>query len=177
LEALLARYGRQVYAMAYRMTGNDADAKDLSQEAFIRVWRSLDRLEPGAALDAWLHRVVTNLFIDMLRRRPKARIQSLDEPLATDEGAMARERADPETDVERIVLDRTMDRRVQEALLALREDLRMAIVLADVEGYAYEEIAEMMGVPIGTVKSRIHRARRALRDRLAPLRKESPGAP
>jgi RNA polymerase sigma-70 factor (ECF subfamily) len=168
----VARYSRHVYAIAYRMAGNEADAKDLAQEAFVRVWRALRRIDPGAALEGWFHRIVTNLYIDLLRRRPKVRVQSLDEPMSTGTGEMARERPDPAADVERAVLDSTMDRRVQDALMGLSEDLRMVAVLADVEGYAYEEIASMMGVPIGTVKSRLHRARRALRDRLAPIREE-----
>jgi len=176
-EALVARYAKHVYAVAYRMAGNEADARDLSQEAFVRVWKALRRIEPDAALEGWLYRIVTNLYIDLLRRRPRTRVQSLDEPIATREGQMAREQADPTADVERVVLDKMVDRRVQEALLGLREDLRMVVVLADVEGYPYEEIAEMMGVPIGTVKSRLHRARRALRDRLAPVRAEVGRAP
>jgi len=171
-EELVARYSRHVYAIAYRMAGNEADAKDLAQEAFIRVWRALRRIEPGAPLEGWLHRIVTNLYIDLLRRRPKVRLQSLDEPVATDSGEMPRERADLNVDVERTVLGAALDRRVQEALLELSADLRMVVVLADVEGYAYEEIASMMGVPIGTVKSRLHRARRTVRDRLAPIRGE-----
>lgn len=168
----MARYAKHVYAVAYRMAGNEADARDLSQEAFVRVWKALRRIEPDAALEGWLYRIVTNLYIDSLRRRPKTRVQSLDEPVATREGQMAREQPDPSADVEGVVLDKMVDRRVQAALLGLREDLRMVVVLADVEGYPYEEIAEMMGVPMGTVKSRLHRARRALRDRLAPVRAE-----
>lgn len=171
-EELVARYSRHVYAIAYRVAGNEADAKDLAQEAFIRVWRALRRIEPGAPLEGWLHRIVTNLYIDLLRRRPKVRLQSLDEPVATDSGEMPRERADLNVDVERTVLEAALDRRVQEALLDLSADLRMVVVLADVEGYAYEEIASMMGVPIGTVKSRLHRARRTMRDRLSPIRGE-----
>jgi RNA polymerase sigma-70 factor (ECF subfamily) len=171
-EALVARYSKHVYAVAYRMAGNEADAKDLAQEAFVRVWKALRRIEPDAALEGWLYRIVTNLYIDLLRRRPKTRVQSLDEPIATNEGQMAREQPDPAADVERAALDKMVDRRLQDALLGLREDLRMVVVLADVEGYPYEEIAEMMGVPIGTIKSRLHRARRALRDRLAPMRAE-----
>lgn len=171
-EELVARYSRHVYAIAYRVAGNEAEAKDLAQEAFIRVWRALRRIEPGAPLEGWLHRIVTNLYIDLLRRRPKVRLQSLDEPVATDSGEMPRERADLNVDVERTVLGAALDRRVQEALLDLSADLRMVVVLADVEGYAYEEIASMMGVPIGTVKSRLHRARRTMRDRLAPIRGE-----
>ncbi|MGQ0549894.1 MAG: sigma-70 family RNA polymerase sigma factor [Armatimonadota bacterium] len=174
-EALVAQYGRHVYAVAYRMAGNEADAKDLAQEAFVRVWRALRRIEPGATLEGWLYRIVSNLYIDLVRRRPKARVQSLDEPIATGEGEMARERPDTGVDVERTVVEATVDRRIQQALLALPADLRMVVVLADVEGYAYEEIATMLGVPLGTIKSRLHRARRALRDRLAPIRGELTG--
>lgn len=169
-EQLVAHYSRHVYSTAYRMAGNEADAKDLAQEAFIRVWRAWDRIDPAARLEGWLYRIVTNLFIDLLRRRRGPKIHSLDEPMATSSGELARERPDPSADIERTVLDATIDRRIQEALLALPPDLRMVVVLADVEGHAYEEIASMMGVPIGTVKSRLHRARRALRDRLAPIR-------
>jgi RNA polymerase sigma-70 factor (ECF subfamily) len=175
-EALVAQYSRHVYAVAYRMTGNEADAKDLSQEAFVRVWRALRRIDPGASLEGWLYRIVSNLHIDLVRRRPKVRVQSLDEPIATGEGEMARERPDPGVDIERAVVDATVDRRIQQALLGLPPDLRMVVVLADVEGYAYEEIATMLRVPLGTIKSRLHRARRALRDRLAPLRGELTGS-
>jgi RNA polymerase sigma-70 factor (ECF subfamily) len=169
-EKLVSRYSRHVYSIAYRMTGNEADARDLAQEAFIRVWRAFRRIDPEARLEGWLYRIVSNLHIDLLRRRKGPRIHSLDEPLAMASGELARERPDPTADIERTVLDATVDRRIQEALLALAPDLRMAVVLADIEGYAYEEIATMMGVPIGTVKSRLHRARRSLRDRLAPIR-------
>ncbi len=174
-EALVAQYGRHIYAVAYRMAGNEADAKDLAQEAFVRVWRALRRIDPGASLEGWLYRIVSNLYIDLVRRRPKARVQSLDEPIATGEGEMARERADPAVDVERTVVESTVDHRIQRALLELPTDLRMVVVLADIEGYAYEEIATMLGVPLGTIKSRLHRARRALRDRLAPIRGELTG--
>lgn len=152
------------------MTGSEADARDLSQEAFIRVWRAWRRIDPEAQLEGWLYRIVSNLHIDLLRRRRGRRVHSLDEPLTTSSGELVRERADPEADLERAVLDAQVDRRIQQALLGLSPDLRMVIVLADVEGYAYEEIATMMHVPIGTVKSRLHRARRALRDVLAPIR-------
>ena len=87
------------------------DAKDLAQEAFVRVWKALRRIEPDAALEGWLYRIVTNLYIDLLRRRPKTRVQSLDEPIATSEGQMAREQPDPAADVERAALDKMVDRR------------------------------------------------------------------
>lgn len=152
------------------MIGNEADARDLSQEAFIRVWRAFRRIDPNAQIEAWLYRIVSNLYIDLLRRRKGQKVHSLDEPLSTTSGELVRERPDPTVDIERTVLDATVDRRIQDALLALPPDLRMVAVLADVEGYGYEEIASMTQVPIGTVKSRLHRARRSLRGRLASIR-------
>lgn len=169
-EELVNRYARHVYSVAYRMSGNEADASDLAQEAFVRVWRAWHRIDPGARLEAWLYRIVANLYIDLLRRRRGPPVHSLDEPMTTTAGELARERPDPAADVEQAVLDATLDRRIQGALMALAPDLRMVVVLADVEGYSYEEIASIMRVPVGTVKSRLHRARRALRDRLAPVR-------
>ncbi len=159
-----------MYAIAYRVAGNEADAKDLAQEAFIRVWKAQERIDPDARLEGWLYRIVKNLYIDLLRRRRGPKVHSLDEPISTASGELARERLDPSVDIERTVLDAMVDRRIQDAVMDLTADLRMVVVLADVEGYAYEEIARMMDVPIGTVKSRLHRARRALRERLAAVR-------
>jgi RNA polymerase sigma-70 factor (ECF subfamily) len=156
--------------MAYRLAGNDADAQDLAQEAFIRVFRALRSIDPAAHLDSWLHRIVTNLFIDMLRRRPKARVESLDEPVAMRRGGeVAREIADERAHPEADVVDRQMDAEIQTALMALHPELRAVVVFSDIEGYAYEEIADMLRIPVGTVKSRLHRARRALQAKLAHL--------
>lgn len=169
-EALLERYGRRIYQLAYRMAGNDADAKDLTQEAFIRVYRAFARIDPQANLESWLYRIVTNLYIDMLRRRPKARIESLDAPLVTAKGdAVAREVPDESADPEGTVLNAQLDADIQRALGALSVDLRMVVVLSDVEGQSYEEISEALRIPVGTVKSRLHRARRLLQTRLRHL--------
>jgi RNA polymerase sigma-70 factor (ECF subfamily) len=169
-EALLERYGRRIYQLAYRMAGNDADAKDLTQEACIRVYRALRRIDPTANLESWLYRIVTNLYIDMLRRRPKVRIESLDAPLVTAKGdEVTREVADPVADPEETVLSAQLDADIQRALLALSSELRMVVVLSDVEGHSYEEISEMLRIPVGTVKSRLHRARRMLQERLHHL--------
>lgn len=169
-EALLERYGRRIYQLAYRMAGNEADAKDLAQEACIRVYRALRRIDPTANLESWLYRIVTNLYIDMLRRRPKARIESLDAPLVTAKGdEVTREVPDPVADPEETVLRGQLDADIQRALLGLSADLRMVVVLSDIEGHSYEEISEMLRIPVGTVKSRLHRARRILQDRLRHL--------
>lgn len=169
-EALVERYGRQIYNIAYRMAGNDADAKDLTQEAFIRVFRAFRRIDPQASLERWLYRIVSNLYIDMLRRRPKVRIESLDAPVITPKGGeISRDVPDARADPEAEVLDAQLDSDVQRALLGLSPDLRAVVALSDIEGYSYEEIGEMLRIPVGTVKSRLHRARRTLQDRLHHL--------
>lgn len=169
-EGLLERYGRRIYQIAYRMAGNEADAKDLTQEAFIRVYRAFSRIDPQAKLESWLYRIVTNLYIDMLRRRPKARIESLDAPLVTAKGdEVTREVPDESADPEETVLNAQLDADIQRALAALSVDLRMVVVLSDIEGRSYEEISETLRIPVGTVKSRLHRARRMLQSRLAHL--------
>lgn len=166
-ETFVERYGRQIYNIAYRMAGSDADAKDLTQEAFLRVFRAFRRIDPQASLESWLYRIVTNLYIDMLRRRPKVRVESLDVPLPTAKGGeVAREIPDDAPDPETVVLDAQMDAHIQRALMALGPDLRAVVVLSDIEGFSYEEIGDMLRIPVGTVKSRLHRARRALQDRL-----------
>ncbi len=165
-EAIVQRYARHVYNIAYRMTGNEADARDLSQEAFLRVYRALRRVEPGAPLESWLYRIVSNLYIDLLRKRPRQRVESLDAPLETPGGELAREVPDAAANPEAIFEREQFDSAIQRALGLLSEELRMVVVLSDVEGFSYEEIASMLRVPLGTVKSRLHRARQMLQQRL-----------
>lgn len=173
-EAIVRRYGRHVYNIAYRLSGNEADAKDLAQEAFLRVYRALHRVEPGVPLESWLYRIVTNLFIDQLRRRPKNRIESLDEPLLTPRGSeVERVVPDEASNPEEQLITPMLDGEIQQALNALAPDLRAVVVLVDIEGFSYEEVAQMLRVPTGTVKSRLHRARRFLRERLRPLYRPS----
>ncbi len=167
-DAIVQRYARHVYNIAYRMTGNQADARDLSQEAFVRVYRALRRIEPGAPLESWLYRIVNNLYIDLLRKRPRQRVESLDAPLETPRGELARELPDIAANPEAIFERERLDETIQRALGTLSEELRMVTVLSDVEGFSYEEIAAMLHVPLGTVKSRLHRARQVLQERLRP---------
>jgi RNA polymerase sigma-70 factor (ECF subfamily) len=167
-EGIVQRYARHVYNIAYRMTGNEADARDLSQEAFLRVYRALRRVEPGAPLESWLYRIVSNLYIDLLRRRPRQRVESLDAPIATPRGELVRELPDVAANPETIFEREQIDTVIQQALGTLSAELRMVVVLSDVEGFSYEEIATILHVPLGTVKSRLHRARQILQDRLRP---------
>jgi len=175
-EEIVRRYSRHVYNLAYRMAGNDADAKDLTQEAFLRVYRSLDKVQPDVPLEGWLYRIVTNLFIDSVRRRGRVRLASLDEPATTQRGGeVERHVSDSSGNPETLVVDPVLDGQIQSALAELSHELRVVVLLSDVEGFSYEEIAQILGVPVGTVKSRLHRARRFLRDRLAPLYRSGAG--
>jgi len=167
-EAIVQRYARHVYNIAYRMVGNEADARDLSQEAFLRVYRALRRVEPGAPLESWLYRIVSNLHIDLLRKRPRVRMESLDVPVETPRGAVLREFPDLASSPEAILEREQLDGAIQRALGTLSEELRLVVVLSDIEGFSYEEIAAFLRVPLGTVKSRLHRARQILQQRLHP---------
>jgi RNA polymerase sigma-70 factor (ECF subfamily) len=167
-ETIVQRYARHVYNIAYRMAGNEPDARDLSQEAFLRVYRALRRVEPDAPLESWLYRIVSNLYIDLLRKRPRTRVESLDAPLETPRGSIRREIPGPEEDPGAILEREQLDGAIQRALGTLSEELRLVVVLSDIEGFAYEEIAKILHVPLGTVKSRLHRARQILQQRLRP---------
>jgi len=167
-EALVARTKRQAYNLAYRMTGNREAAEDLTQEAYLRAYRSFDRYNRSLPFENWLFRILTNLFVDSLRRRPKQQPLSLDHAIDSAEGdeEYSFEIADYESDPERIVLRDVMDERLQKALEALPPHFRTAVLLCDVEGMSYEEIARAMNTSVGTVRSRIHRGRRMLRKQM-----------
>jgi RNA polymerase sigma-70 factor (ECF subfamily) len=166
-DALVSRCHRQAYNIAYRMAGNHADAEDLTQEAFIRAYRFFDRYNPAMPFENWLYRIISNVFIDEIRKRPKARSHSLDQPLPTGGDSEIRlELPDSTNDPEWMMLQVELDEPLQRALDSLPPDFRQAVILADVEGLSYEEIAEVMGCSLGTVRSRLHRGRKMLRNRL-----------
>lgn len=165
-DELVHRYHRQAYNIAYRMTGNHADAEDLTQEAFIRAFRFFGQYKRELPFDSWLYKIMSNVFVDTLRRRPKAQVRSLDAPVVTEDGEASLEIPDNAAGPEETVLSEEMDHRIQAALNSLSEDFRLAVIYADVEGLSYEEIAEAMQCSIGTVRSRLHRGRKMLRDRL-----------
>ena len=158
-DEIVRTHADRVYRLAYRLSGNRADAEDLTQETFVRVFRSLADYTPGT-FEGWLHRITTNLFLDMVRRRQKIRFDAL----ADDAGdRMASDEPGPERAYEQ----NNLDPEVQRALDALPADFRAAVVLCDLEGLTYEEIALTLGVKVGTVRSRIHRGRVLLREALA----------
>jgi RNA polymerase sigma-70 factor (ECF subfamily) len=133
-EEIVSTHSGRVYRLAYRLTGNQHDAEDLTQEVFVRVFRSLSTYTPGT-FEGWLHRITTNLFLDMVRRKQRIRFDALGDD--------------------------------EQALDTLAPEFRAAVVLCDIEGLSYEEIAATLGVKLGTVRSRIHRGRSQLRKALA----------
>lgn len=157
-DELVRQHADRVYRLAYRLSGNQHDAEDLTQETFIRVFRSVQNYQPGT-FEGWLHRITTNLFLDMVRRRARIRMEALPEDYDRVPAG--------EPNPEQIYHDSRLGPNLQAALDSLPPEFRAAVVLCDIEGLSYEEIGATLGVKLGTVRSRIHRGRQALRDHLA----------
>ncbi|MUL84956.1 MULTISPECIES: RNA polymerase sigma factor SigE [unclassified Mycolicibacterium] len=157
-DELVRQHADRVYRLAYRLSGNQHDAEDLTQETFIRVFRSVQNYQPGT-FEGWLHRITTNLFLDMVRRRGRIRMEALPE----DYDRVPADDPNPE----QIYHDSRLGADLQAALDSLAPEFRAAVVLCDIEGLSYEEIGATLGVKLGTVRSRIHRGRQALREYLA----------
>ena len=167
---------RKVYNMAYRLAGNRADAEDLTQEAFFRAYRSFSEFEGDRPFENWIFRIVTRLFLDMLRtRRRRVKAVSYDTPLTNSSGDenLYFEMPDSGSNPEQKVLENSFSEELQKALNALSPEQRLLVTLADVEGVAYKEIAEILGKPVGTIRSRLHRTHKAIRARLEQIRRES----
>lgn len=163
LSELIGRYERRTYNLAFRLMGNHADASDAAQEALVRVYTRLHNFRGDSAFSTWLFRVATNTCLDELRRRGRLRTTSLDNPLATDEGELPRQvDVDPEGPTEHAER-REVQAAVQRAINRLPEEYRVVVVMRDLQDLPYQEIAAELGTSLGTVKSRLHRARLALR--------------
>jgi RNA polymerase sigma-70 factor (ECF subfamily) len=158
-EEVVDRHSDRVYRLALRLTGNRHDAEDLTQEVFVRVFRSLSTYQPGT-FEGWLHRITTNLFLDQARRKQRIRFDAL-----SDERADRLHSDSPSPDT--AYADQTFDDDVERALATLPPEFRAAVVLCDVEGLSYEEISQILDAKLGTVRSRIHRGRAMLREALA----------
>jgi RNA polymerase sigma-70 factor, ECF subfamily len=157
-----------LYGAALRMTRNPADAEDLVQETMLRAYRAFDRFEPGTNLKAWLFRILTNAYINTYRKRQREPQKvSSDE---VEEFDLYRELKDHDPQFaetpESLVLDNLVDSDILEAIEQLPDQFRLAVVLSDIEGFTYAEMADIMDVPMGTVMSRLHRGRKALQKRL-----------
>lgn len=154
---LVNEHADSVYRLAYRLSGNQQDAEDLTQDTFMRVFRSLKSYQPGT-FEGWLHRITTNLFLDMVRRRSTIRMEELPEDYDRVEGTIAAPEAAYEMN--------NIDPALEQALDQLSPEFRVAVVLCDGIGMSYDEISRTLGLKLGTVRSRIHRARAQLRNHL-----------
>ena len=159
VERAMEQYGRQTYNYAYRLTGNEPDARDLTQEAFIRVFRAWESFREGTSFLSWIYRIVTNLYRDELRKRKGVFTLPLPEDNQPQERPVRDEAHDPIA----VIHERQLSAPMERALKSLTPEQRAVVVLADVEEYSYQDIADAIGCSIGTVRSRLHRARAQLR--------------
>jgi RNA polymerase sigma factor, sigma-70 family len=167
-DELVYRHYQQAYNLAYRLTGNAADAEDLVQEAFLRAYRFFDRYDRSMPFMNWFSRILTNLYIDEYRRRGRLRTVSIDEVYSGEDGEEGTTMDLPDTEPNplELALSNEYIHAIHEGLQCLSPEFRIPVILADLEGYSYEEIAEITKTSIGTVRSRIHRGRKQLRDHI-----------
>ncbi|HUL22713.1 MAG TPA: sigma-70 family RNA polymerase sigma factor [Thermodesulfobacteriota bacterium] len=160
---------KRVFNIAYRMLGNSEEAKDLAQEVFISVFESIKDLKEEIKFDAWLTQITLNHCRNRwkyLKRRHYFSSDSLDDPVETEDGSMARDICDPADNPEDLLEKKMVQQLIQGGLLKLKEDQRELLVLRDLQGYSYEEMGETLGLPEGTIKSKLHRARMDLKEAL-----------
>jgi len=171
---------RKVYNMAYRLSGVRSDAEDLTQEAFFRAYRSFNEYEGDRPFENWIFRIVTRLFLDMLRtRRRRVKAVSYDTPLSNSSGDenLFFEIPDHSANPEQRVMESSFSEELQKTLNSLSAEQRLLVTLADIEGVPYKEIAEILGKPVGTIRSRLHRTHKTIRVRLENMRRETQPQP
>lgn len=166
---IVSRYKNKVYNYVSRMVGPGSDAEDLTQDIFVRAYMNIRSFQSRASLNTWLYRIATNICIDHRRKysKIKSATTSLQREDYEDEGETERELPDERFDPQRVYLNSELGAQLQQAIASLPEKLRTVVLLHDVEGLQYEEIAEVVDCPLGTVKSRLFNARMALREKLS----------
>ncbi len=167
-DELMKRTYKKVYNMAYRLSGNASDAEDLTQDTFIRALRAFDTYDGGKPFENWVFRILSRLFLDLLRYRKRRVVTvSYDAPIPQEnDDTLFFEKADEHNSPERILLSESLSESMEHAIMSLTPEQRLIVVMADLEGVPYKDIAEMVDAPIGTIRSRLHRIHKQLRKRL-----------
>jgi len=168
-EKILDKYEGKIYNMAYRMLGDVQDAEDAAQEAFMKAYASLDGFRGESSFSTWLYRIAKNVCLDEIRRRQRKPVYHLDEPVKTPTGEMQRQLPDDAPSPDEVVVEYEKRTAVEEALKKLTPHHRTAIILRDIQGLSYNEMADILDVKLGTVKSRLYRARSSMRDVLREM--------
>lgn len=162
-ELLIKDYQQLAFNIAYRMLGNTEDAKDASQDAFIKIFKSIQSFKGNSSFSTWMYRIVSNTCLDELRKRKKHQSYSYDNPIKTEDGEMNRNIPASENSPEEIINRKESQQLIQNAINKLSDQNKAVIVLRDIKGFSYEQISEILDCPEGTIKSRISRARVALK--------------
>lgn len=167
---LVERYNKRVFNFAYRMSGNYDDACDVAQEAFVRVFNAINTFRGEANFTTWLYRIVTNVYLDERKKQKSHMHTSLEDYIDLEENSVTRQIEDGRPTPDNVVEQGERDDLLKQAIQELPEYQRMMVVLYHTQSKSYEEIADIMKLPIGTVKSRLNRARLALKEKLEPIR-------
>lgn len=166
-EKLVKKYQDKVYTLCYRYSGNDEDAYDLAQEAFIKAYRSLGTFKGSSRFGTWLYRITTNVCLDEIRRKKRRiQVQSLDQPVEGADGEMTRIVLDDTLPIDALYEQQEQAQYIQSLLMQMKPEHRMVLLLKDIMEFSYEEIAQMLNISSGTIKSRLSRARDLLRRKL-----------
>jgi RNA polymerase sigma-70 factor (ECF subfamily) len=163
-EILIKSYQTLAYNIAFRMLGNIEDANDATQDALVKVFKSIQSFQGQSSFSTWLYRIVTNTCLDELRKRKRQKVYSYHNPVEMKDGEMERDVVDPSSNTEEILEKREEIKSIQDAIQALPEQHKTVIILRDIKGLSYEQISEILDCPHGTIKSRISRARLALKE-------------
>ena len=172
-EELILKHEKIVYNLALRMLNHSEDARDISQEVFLKAYRSLSNFDERSAFSTWLYRITHNTCIDEMRKRKGKQTYSLEEDLESEDGSMQRQVADEGDTPEESLMRKEEKSEILQALDTLSEEHKAAIILRDVKGLSYEEIAEIQNLSLGTVKSRINRARNQLKTEILKIREQN----
>ncbi|HEX2944620.1 MAG TPA: sigma-70 family RNA polymerase sigma factor [Clostridia bacterium] len=163
-EELIEAYQKKIFNLAYRIVGNYDDAADLAQEAMIRIFRSIANFREQSSFSTWVYRITTNVCLDEIRRKKNTRVLSLDEEIHVEDGEVKRQIMSDEPQPDEVAEREELRSLIDSAIKSLPEDQRLVLTLRDLQGLSYEEISKILDCPVGTVKSRINRARQALKN-------------